>query len=381
MEGLDGDTWARAFDFGDTEDFAHRYTVSVYWAMVTLTTVGYGDVLPVTPLGKLLACITSLSGIVLLAIPISVFSANFAKQYSLLLKKRQLAKEQVTDLKKQISIALPRHLKTIRSFGSGSHSFSFRGAGEIPPLVRATSMSQAPLENNTELHHAMQVMILSARKRLWHRAHALEHKYRERVCYSLAGRWAKWFDSDAEKLEDNMRRYLLARAVMPVNHGSMMSPVHEGREDDKGLERGVSTYSMHAEQIAGPDGDVDLRDLAPGQPAARTKPPVTYDPVGASAAKAAHHRPRLSGEDSTGRPGSAVSTRSAASRHIEAETPKSTRAALAPLDTSGRGGAGTPGPLPALRGGGDHLLSRPALGSPPRGADRGEVGSKQSFKF
>ena len=52
-----------------------------WYAIVTLTTVGYGDISMNTPIGKVLAMFTSLSGIMVLAIPISVISLNFHDKY------------------------------------------------------------------------------------------------------------------------------------------------------------------------------------------------------------------------------------------------------------------------------------------------------------
>jgi voltage-gated potassium channel len=53
---------------------------SLWWASVTMTTVGYGDIVPVTPLGKLVAGLISLSGIALIAIPTGILAAAFSDE-------------------------------------------------------------------------------------------------------------------------------------------------------------------------------------------------------------------------------------------------------------------------------------------------------------
>lgn len=50
---------------------------SFWWSISTMTTIGYGDVYPVTPLGKILAGCVSVVGIALFAIPTGVISAGF----------------------------------------------------------------------------------------------------------------------------------------------------------------------------------------------------------------------------------------------------------------------------------------------------------------
>lgn len=49
-----------------------------WWAVVTLTTVGYGDIYPVTPLGKLFAGIVAVAGIGLIALPTGILAAAFS---------------------------------------------------------------------------------------------------------------------------------------------------------------------------------------------------------------------------------------------------------------------------------------------------------------
>jgi len=54
---------------------------SVYWAIVTLTTVGYGDIAPQSPLGQIIASAIMIMGYGIIAVPTGVYSAELFKQY------------------------------------------------------------------------------------------------------------------------------------------------------------------------------------------------------------------------------------------------------------------------------------------------------------
>ena len=51
---------------------------AMWWSIATLTTVGYGDVYPVTPVGKLMAAVTAVAGIGLIAMPAGILAAAFS---------------------------------------------------------------------------------------------------------------------------------------------------------------------------------------------------------------------------------------------------------------------------------------------------------------
>ena len=53
--------------------------VSVYWTIVTLTTVGYGDIAPITPLGQLIASFIMILGYGILAVPTGIVSAEYTR--------------------------------------------------------------------------------------------------------------------------------------------------------------------------------------------------------------------------------------------------------------------------------------------------------------
>jgi voltage-gated potassium channel len=52
---------------------------ALWWAIVTLTTIGYGDAYPVTGLGKLFAGFIAITGVMLVALPTGLFAASFTE--------------------------------------------------------------------------------------------------------------------------------------------------------------------------------------------------------------------------------------------------------------------------------------------------------------
>lgn len=54
---------------------------AMWWSIETLTTVGYGDVVPITPLGKLLASVISVTGIAFIALPAGILGAGFLEEF------------------------------------------------------------------------------------------------------------------------------------------------------------------------------------------------------------------------------------------------------------------------------------------------------------
>jgi voltage-gated potassium channel len=53
---------------------------AMWWAIVTLGTVGYGDVVPVTPLGKLVSVFAIVGGLTMIALPVAIISTAFADE-------------------------------------------------------------------------------------------------------------------------------------------------------------------------------------------------------------------------------------------------------------------------------------------------------------
>ena len=53
---------------------------ALWWAIVTIGTIGYGDVVPVTALGKLIATGTIFAGLVMMALPVGIIATAFAEQ-------------------------------------------------------------------------------------------------------------------------------------------------------------------------------------------------------------------------------------------------------------------------------------------------------------
>ena len=65
----------------------------IWWSVSTLLTVGYGDIYPITTLGKVLGTIITFLGVGVVAIPTGIISAGFVEQYTELKKRSEYLKE------------------------------------------------------------------------------------------------------------------------------------------------------------------------------------------------------------------------------------------------------------------------------------------------
>ena len=62
---------------------------SIYWTIVTITTVGYGDITPQTPLGQVIATMAMLTGYSIIAIPTGIFTAEIAREMNAVSNSRR----------------------------------------------------------------------------------------------------------------------------------------------------------------------------------------------------------------------------------------------------------------------------------------------------
>eukprot|EP00756_Hemistasia_phaeocysticola_P008723 Hpha_TRINITY_DN14705_c0_g1::TRINITY_DN14705_c0_g1_i1::g.102436::m.102436/K04885/KCNB1; potassium voltage-gated channel Shab-related subfamily B member 1 len=125
----------------------------MWWAVVTLTTVGYGDMFPVTPWGKVVAGITMVSGLLVVAYPVTILCNAFDEVYREYLDKRtdlirRRARQREEQLAQKAKEAEEQAMEDIFSASVRSHStvYSADGGGHTPrQLSQIHQMSQSSL--------------------------------------------------------------------------------------------------------------------------------------------------------------------------------------------------------------------------------------------
>ena len=66
----------------------------IWWSVMTILTVGYGEIYPITTLGRLLALLITFLGVGMVAIPTAIISAGFVDQYSRIKRLSEFAREE-----------------------------------------------------------------------------------------------------------------------------------------------------------------------------------------------------------------------------------------------------------------------------------------------
>src|SRR5215471_14942215 len=114
-----------------------------WWAIVTIGTIGYGDVVPVTAVGKLIATATIFAGLVLMALPVGIIATAFAEQ----IRRRdfivtwgmisrvplfaELDAAEISDVMELLRAQVAEPGEIIVREGDDAHSMYFIAAGEV----------------------------------------------------------------------------------------------------------------------------------------------------------------------------------------------------------------------------------------------------------
>ena len=148
---------------------------TAYWCLVTMTTVGYGDVYPKTTLGKIIGLVTMFAGIILLAIPISVFGANF---------NVELENARLRKLKE-------KRRKKHKAFEKKRKTTSFKGN----VYDNSSTVSGRNAERLERVSKEIEVVVERIRKRLWIKILQTQRKYRNKLMEDLSNAYeTKWVE-------------------------------------------------------------------------------------------------------------------------------------------------------------------------------------------
>jgi voltage-gated potassium channel len=116
---------------------------ALWWAIVTVGTIGYGDVVPITPLGKVIATSTIFVGLILMALPIGIIATAFSEQihrrdfivtWGMIAKVplfAELDAGEIADIMEILRAQLAEPGEVIVREGDHAHSMYFIAAGEV----------------------------------------------------------------------------------------------------------------------------------------------------------------------------------------------------------------------------------------------------------
>ena len=130
-----------------------------YWSIVTITTVGYGDIYPITDLGRLIGGLTMVMGLIIIALPITIISKNFSRTWDEF-ENRGLIKVRDKCLLR-VKPTNTSYLKLLLS----SHCIRIRNLNELSEIERSLveSLSNQILDNLDMISKIRSIYISSER--------------------------------------------------------------------------------------------------------------------------------------------------------------------------------------------------------------------------
>src|SRR5713226_3234473 len=121
---------------------------AMWWAIVTLGTIGYGDVVPVTALGRVVASITIFAGLIMVALPIGIVATAFADEvhrrdfvvtWGMVARVPLFAELKASDIADIMRLLRARQFEAgavIARRGEPAHSMYFVADGEVDIELR-----------------------------------------------------------------------------------------------------------------------------------------------------------------------------------------------------------------------------------------------------
>jgi voltage-gated potassium channel len=116
---------------------------AMWWAIVTLSTIGYGDVVPVTVLGKLIAVGSVFLGMIMIALPVGIIATSFAEQihrrefivtWGMIARVplfAELDAGEIADIMELLRAQVAQAGEVIVRAGEPAHSMYFIAAGQV----------------------------------------------------------------------------------------------------------------------------------------------------------------------------------------------------------------------------------------------------------
>ena len=129
---------------------------AMWWAVVTLGTVGYGDVVPVTAFGKFVAATTIFGGLIMMALPIGILATAFSNEihrrdfvvtWGLLAKVplfSELSASEIADIMKLLRAQRVENGATVVRRGEPAHSMYLIAAGEVEVRLKHKRVRLGP---------------------------------------------------------------------------------------------------------------------------------------------------------------------------------------------------------------------------------------------
>jgi voltage-gated potassium channel len=121
---------------------------ALWWAIVTLGTIGYGDVVPMTALGKVIATGTIICGLIVIALPVGIIATGFADQihrrnfivtWGMIARVplfAELDAGEISDIMRLLRAEVAEAGEVIVRAGDPAHSMYFIAAGEVEVALK-----------------------------------------------------------------------------------------------------------------------------------------------------------------------------------------------------------------------------------------------------